>query len=99
MKNTCHKTACPFAYTDLSEQAQNYGCLPTPANFFEVFNATGQVISCHEDKAKKCVGFLIFAKESGVRIPPKAPIIHNFGGTNPDMQQWEDPRLTNCLSE
>ena len=78
MTYICHKTgACPFAFTDHSEEAQAMGCLPSPYDFVAEFKRSGSVIACHEDPDRKCVGFLMHAKETGLKVPPKAPIVPN----------------------
>lgn len=77
--HNCHKTVCPFAFTPESEQAQSYGCLPTPHEFIKAWTNMQLVVSCHEDITRKCVGFLIYAKEHKLGVKPKADILPNFG--------------------
>ena len=91
----CHNKCCPFAWTAESEQAQNYGCLPAQSDFFDVWEVHGLVISCHENTSRKCVGFLIEAKERNIHIPPKAQIIPNFGGTSDpqELAAWREIKL------
>jgi len=68
--NTCTKecsmTSCPFAYTDESEMAQNYGCLPSG---FEIINMRvkhGKTWACHSDDTKPCIGGIQALKEKGL---------------------------------
>lgn len=75
----CHETCCPFAFTPESDQAQGYGCLPTPYEFIKAWKDKQLVVSCHEDITKKCVGFLIYAKEHKLGVKPKSNILPNFG--------------------
>lgn len=48
---------CPFAFTDESEQVQNYGCLPTPYEIIEMKRKSGHNWACHGNEKKKCTGF------------------------------------------
>lgn len=58
---TC--THCPFAFTDKSEEVQNYGCLPTPWDVIEMKRKSGHNWSCHSNDKKICSGFVEFVKE------------------------------------
>jgi len=51
---------CPFAMTDESAQAQNYGCLPTPTEIVELKRDHNVNWSCHEDSTKLCGGFATY---------------------------------------
>lgn len=50
-------SACPFAYTEESEQVQNYGCLPSPYDIMQMKLKSGHNWACHEDESKMCLGF------------------------------------------
>lgn len=53
---------CPFAFTDESEQAQNYGCLPSPHEIIELKRKTGQNWGCHSNDQKICEGYVSHVK-------------------------------------
>ena len=55
---------CPFAFTDASEEVQNYGCLPTPFEIIEMKRETGHNWSCHSNEKKICKGFVEHVKWS-----------------------------------
>lgn len=58
---TCE--ACPFAFSDRSEQAQNYGCLPSPAEILRMKKSSNQNWGCHEDSSRVCAGFAAHVKK------------------------------------
>lgn len=61
---------CPFAYTDESEQIQNYGCLPTPHDIIQMKRESGHNWSCHANDQIVCQGLkeeVTQAQEKGWR--------------------------------
>tara|TARA_R110002153_G_scaffold181493_1_gene334785 strand:- start:3317 stop:3595 length:279 start_codon:yes stop_codon:yes gene_type:complete len=57
-KDCCTIGSCPFSFTDESEKAQNYGCLPTPCNILHMRNEHGKTWACHSNPDKPCRGAL-----------------------------------------
>ncbi|GAA4878959.1 hypothetical protein GCM10023310_68820 [Paenibacillus vulneris] len=47
---------CPFAFTDASEEFQNYGCLPSPWDIIQMKRKSGHNWACHENENKLCQG-------------------------------------------
>lgn len=61
----CHKTSCPFAYTEESEMVQNYGCLPSPIEILNMSVNHNKTWACHSNNTKPCIGGLKRLKELG----------------------------------
>ena len=65
-ESSCHKTSCPFAVTELSEQVQNYGCLPTPREIIRMRIKSNKTWACHSNDRKPCLGALQYLKAKGL---------------------------------
>lgn len=59
----CSEDTCPFAYTNESEMAQNYGCLPTPFQIINMRIHYGKTWACHSEPDIPCKGAIQYLKE------------------------------------
>lgn len=55
--------SCPFAGTELSEQAQNYACLPSPFEIMQIKIETRKNWACHHNEDRICAGFVQECRE------------------------------------
>lgn len=60
--------ACPFAFTDHSEQVQNYGCLPTPADILRMKAVDNINWECHARAGRLCAGFAVECAERSIDV-------------------------------
>lgn len=79
MSETCEECstngACPFACTEISDYAQNMGCLPTPYNIVTMRVEHGLTWACHSNRTKPCLGGINFLKEKGLPYKVINPIL------------------------
>lgn len=54
---------CPFSCNEHAEQAQNYGCLPSPFQIIEMKRKSGHNWACHSNENVLCGGFAKFIKD------------------------------------
>ena len=57
--------SCPFAFTEESEQIQNYGCLPTPREIMNMRINHGKTWACHSNPDKPCLGAMEYLNRYG----------------------------------
>lgn len=57
---------CPFAYTEISDQVQNYGCLPSPLEIINMRVIHGKTWACHENTQKPCLGAISHLRKNNL---------------------------------
>lgn len=68
-KYQCHiQGSCPFSGTDSSEQAQNYGCLPSPYEIVQMAVKHGRKWACHDNPEKPCKGAIQHIAEQKIDV-------------------------------
>ena len=75
--------SCPFAFTDVSEQAQAMGCLPSPYDILKIKKETGNNWACHSASNKVCQGLTNHLEEEVMSLTTDTGKLHiqeeNFG--------------------
>ncbi len=89
MNETCKQCssqgACPFSFSELSEQVQNYGCLPSPYEIVRMRVESGKTWACHSNQNKPCLGAINFLKEKNL---PFKVIDKNLVTENDDWSKF-----------
>lgn len=56
-------SSCPFAFNEVSEAAQGYGCLPSPFEIIKLRTELGKTWACHDEPSVPCTGAIKYLKE------------------------------------
>jgi len=64
-RHCCTKGGCPFALTYISEQIQNYGCLPSSTDILVMKVKYNKTWACHSNPTKPCLGAQLELKSRG----------------------------------
>lgn len=70
-----HNSACPFAFTEASEQAQNYGCLPTMHEIRVMRQHHGKTWACHDSPTRPCIGAIADMSKRGLEYQVIDPVL------------------------
>lgn len=55
---------CPFSFSPEAEQAQNWACLPSPADIIRMKEQSNHNWACHDDESKMCGGYVRFVMKN-----------------------------------
>ncbi len=57
---------CPFNCNEISEQAQNWGCLPAPYEILNIKRNHGYNWECHAGTGSVCSGFVAACRDENI---------------------------------
>jgi hypothetical protein len=81
-RKCCTTGGCPFAYNDISEQIQNYGCLPSSTDILVMKVKYNKTWACHSNPTKPCLGSQIRLKEMGFEWKQVGELVTEDTGWN-----------------
>lgn len=74
-RHCCTRGACPFAFNEVSEVAQSYGCLPTPFEIIVMKVKYNKTWACHDNSDKPCLGAIRMLKNNKIDYKQEGELI------------------------
>lgn len=65
-RKCCTVGACPLAYNEVSENAQQYGCLPSGFDIVVMKIKYNRTWACHSNPTQPCLGGLKILKKNNM---------------------------------
>lgn len=59
-------SSCPFSFSAISEEVQNYGCLPSPFEIVQMRVKHGKTWACHQAPDQVCLGAISYLKKNNM---------------------------------